>query len=211
MFKFLWTVKGLFAAAQQPKQTVAEQVTSIVKGVQVSVLTDYALGKMTPSLRDRLKPSAFAIYKFTRRTKKYEKQQIRALGTIRPYYSPRKLNFLKVAKAITDRNMNPMKLLRAVGSLNKGPHMADLLKMPGVGFAVKSSGKRKVVTRLTLPGARILNKLGGRGKIYREELLDMSLGGARDFRAIKREIKERLEAIFWKSFTEHPRTKMKLL
>lgn len=183
MFQIRIKVRGLFGYAKQTASKRRQGLAVIVKSAQVQAFTEYATGRLRPSLRDRLMPAAFGVYGFKKREAKYQRRQIKVLGTIRPYYSPRRPNLLKVTQAIVSGKA--LAIVRATQDVAvRQAHMADILRRPGSGYNVVSRGKTSVKTRLTLPGAKILNKLGSTGAIYRAQLLDLTLGGGRDAKAI---------------------------
>ena len=57
--------------------------------------------------------------------------------------------------------------------------MRKLITRTG-GYAISVRGGTTLKVKLTLPGARILNRGGAKNEIYRQQLLDFSLGGGRD-------------------------------
>jgi len=185
VFDIDWTASGYIAHCLQPAARRDAAVANALGQIQADVLADYASGRLPASLPDRLKPSAFSVYGLTERSGKYAEQQRRVLGTEIPYRSPRGLNFGKLATAITQGNA--LAIVRALADVaGKQAHMGVLLPLPGVGWKITSGKAGGTVVRavLVLPGARILNRSGPRAAIYRRELVDLTLGGGRDLRAI---------------------------
>lgn len=189
MLQIRLTAKGVFAFAKRPKSTRDRQFISVVKHFQKEALSDYATGKMRPNLRGRGDASAFGIYGFKPRSNKYQKQQRRVLGVVRPYYSPRRANFAALATEVTraaSGRGNAIRLLRAVQGLynNSRPHMIDLITRPIIGHTIHQTGRMNLRTSLRLPGARILNRGGAKNEVYKNQLLNLNMGGGRDKRAI---------------------------
>lgn len=190
MIKMTLSASGIFAFARKPRGQRERDMADMVKQIQYSILSNYASGHMTPSLKDRLLPSGFAVYGLSDRSARYRQRQLRALGVLRPYYSPRRLNFTRLALAATKGNT--LAIIKAANQLASfKPHMADLIHKPGIGFNVRQIGGRNVQSVLRYPGARILNKGGSRNEAYRKELTNLNLGGGRDRKALLKELRNR--------------------
>jgi hypothetical protein len=151
-------------------------------------MTEWVTRRGDPSLSARMAPGAFSTYGMTKRSEKYTKEQRRANGVIQPYASPRRPNVQKLALIIARaEKTNPQQLLRALRELHRlhTTPMRQLVVRPG-GYRIMVGGSNTVRARITLPGARILNKAGPKGEVYRRELLDFSKGAGRDSRWIWR-------------------------
>lgn len=154
--------------------------------------TEWITRRGDPSLTARMQPSAFAVYGMKRRTEGYMKDQIRANGVAQPYASPRRFNWARIAQIIAKGDKaDPRQLLNALAAIqrrNTTP-MRQLVVRPG-GYRVRITGGNKVRARITLPGARALNRGGSRNEAYRRELLDFSKGAGRDSRWIWRRVRD---------------------
>jgi hypothetical protein len=205
VFKLSLAFKGVYALAHDKRHRPI--IADIIKSCQVQAFADYVEGRMRPTLRDRFKHSAFAAYGFKERSEKYIKQQLKKLGDELPYVSPRSLNFLRAAKALTRGSVGG--LIAAVRDLAYvQPHMRTLVFRRGSGFNITPSGKNRVVTRLTVPGARILNR-NPKSAIYREQFLDLNLGGARDARAILKRFNQLFEERIVKAIGHIPKVELR--
>ncbi len=178
------TARGVFALARLSKGEREQQLGRVVAECLGRAIYDWATGALKAKLGDRVGPNAFALYGFAHRSQKYRQRQRDVLGRERAYFSPRTRNFGKLAVALTKRN--PQALIRAAQDLlQRQAHLAELVTKPGVGFMIKLAGsKAKPRVVVTLPGARGLNRGGAASKLYRTQLLDLSLGGGRDVKAI---------------------------
>lgn len=162
---------------------VANELKARTKSCLEDAVKEWVTGKQSASLSSRMKPGAFGVYGFKRRSPEYVKQQIRSLGAETPYASPRgNLNFARLALELSKgSSANPLAIARAMQSLarNMRTPMRKLVTRPG-GYLIRVTGARKVSVKITLPGARILNRGGSRNEAYRNELLDFNKGGGRD-------------------------------
>jgi hypothetical protein len=179
MFTVGWTAKGIYATAKVGDSAIVARAW-LSAGKQA--LEEYVTGRGHPALIDRFQASAFARYGFAGRTPKYQKAQMKWLGAVLPYVSPRRGSYGAVATALLKGNLS--KAMHAFNRSQGGPRMRDLVRQPGIGYRITASGKRLLVLRLRLPGARALNQLGGRGEVYRQQFVDLSRGGGRDIRWI---------------------------
>lgn len=179
------------AIAQQAARSAVEQAT-----------TEWVTRRGDPSLSERMQPSAYPKYGMKHRSPAYTKDQIRANGVAQPYASPRRFNWGRIAAIIAQGDKaDPIQLLRAMQSIarkNTTP-MRKLVVRPG-GYRITVAGKHVVRARITLPGARVLNKGGSRNEAYRNELLDFTKGGGRDSRWIWRRVHE----LIWRNLGGGP-------
>ncbi|HYF24666.1 MAG TPA: hypothetical protein VD931_02905 [Baekduia sp.] len=178
--KIEWSASGYFQTALVPAARRDAMIASEIQGAQAQAVRSYLTGRMSPNIFDRLKPGAFFTYDFTPRSEAYRKRQRRILGEERPYHSPRRRNFAKLATAIGQRN--PMAIIRALDEINgRQAHMSEILRRPGAYSLKPAKGARIAQTAWTLPGAKILNRVKD---TYRRQFTDLSRGGGRDARAI---------------------------
>lgn len=199
------SASGVFAFARKPRGKREREMALLVKAIQHGILTDYASGGMRPSLKDRLQPSGLAVYGLSPRSTKYRIRQIKTLGVIRPYFSPRRMNFARLALATTKGNAQQM--IRATEALTRfKPHMADIIHKPGIGFNVRHMGGRNVRSSITYPVARKLNS--DRNKKYRKELTNLTLGGGRDRRALLRELSNRTRDLMPRFYAKNQRVRL---
>lgn len=181
MLNFAVSAKGIFAAQNgKAGEVMANASANSIK----QAMTEWATGSGTTGTRlsDRLAPSAFQMYGFTKRTQRYQKAQRKAMGTVLPYYSPRRLDLSRLVTAAA--RGNAVALIAAASNLIKQEHMANQIVRPG-GFTISTRvtrGASRVAIRY--PGARALNQGGAKNAVYRKELADWSMGGGRDSRAI---------------------------
>lgn len=193
MFEIKTSAKGFPAFIANTGRTQRERAVSAAwsDGLKRS-LTNYATGRASVSVKDRFKPSAFAVYGLKSRQGRYQERQRKLNGYVSPYRSPRrKASFDKLAMAVLDvarGQVNGNALAAALKSATSNkPHMADLVTRPG-GYRISSTaGGRKIRTKIAWPGARVLNRLGNTGIVYRKQFPDLRLGGNRDANAILRE------------------------
>lgn len=195
MMHLTLTTRGILALSQQRAQR-DNAVETVVKAAQLTALREYAQGGLPGAgLADRFKPSAFGLYGFTPRSRAYQKAQVRATGTLTPYVSNRGKDYTKVAVNLLRGNvLGAIQALAAEHRANN-MHLRDQVRIPGVGYTVKFLGKSNQVAKavLRLPAARILNRGGARTQRYRQQLLDLSLGGGRDARAIAARFRQMVE------------------
>lgn len=181
MLKLQLTFGGLLGRVR--KGDLGNEVKARTKSCLEDAVKEWVTGRQSASLSSRMKPGALGTYGFKRRSPEYVKQQIRSLGAETPYASPRgNLNFARLATELAKgANANPLAIARAMQSLarNMRTPMRKLVVRPG-GYLVRVTGGTKLKVKITLPGARILNKGGSRNEAYRRELLDFSKGGGRD-------------------------------
>ncbi len=172
--------RGLYGRIQrgEARQIASDAARSAVE----QATTEWITRGGTPSLSSRMQPSAFATHGMKKRSPAYTKDQIRANGVAQPYASPRRFNWGRIAAIIAQGDKaDPRQLLRAMQAIqrkNTTP-MRKLVVRPG-GYRVAITGGNVVRARITLPGARVLNKGGSRNEAYKRELLDMSKGAGRD-------------------------------
>ncbi len=193
MIRVTLSAKGVFAFARKPKNEREKIYMGMVKKAQHEILSEYASGRTWGAkLGDRLKPSAWAIYGLKPRSAGYQRQQIRALGVITPYASPRVMHLGELTRNIIEgRVQRVIRELKKLSDHNH-PHMADILTKPTVGFTVKQfSVRTNVRSTLRLPGARILNR-NPQNQVYSNQLLNLNLGGGRDRIALLRRLNQRL-------------------
>lgn len=177
MISMKMSFSGLFGRLR--KGDLANEVRTRTRSCLEDAVKDWVTGKQDPSLSSRVGPAALATYGFKRRSPAYVKQQIRTLGREQPYASPRWTNYGRLADALLKGD--PRAILRATQWLvrNSRTPMRKLITRPG-GYAISVKGGNTLKVKITLPGARILNRGGSRNEVYRKQLLDMSLGGGRD-------------------------------
>lgn len=170
--------KGVMRLAQMGKSQ-RDPILSAIAGESVAVaIYEWAIGKLRTKLADRVGVNAFALYGFQARSAKYRKQQRRKLGLERAYYSPRGLNISNVVTQAARHNAAGV--IRALYQLSKtGPHLADLIAKPRIGFMIRRTNGKHPTVQITLPSARVLNR-NPKSAIYRQQLLDLGLGGGRD-------------------------------
>lgn len=199
------TFSGLFAAAMQGN--LEDWIERQARSCLVDSVEEWIVGRQSPSLRDRFGPNAYSRYGFTRRTPKYEKAQKRVLGAAQPYASPRGLNFQRAALAIAKGAGDPRAIVRAARDLihQFGTPMRVRIFQPG-GHTVRAVGSRLIRVRLTLPGARNLNRGGAKSAVYQKELLDMSLAARRDERWIFLRCDQLMRERVWWVLNNHPAT-----
>lgn len=209
MFKFKQSASGFWSFSKNRRKD--EILNLAASAAMKTALVDYATGKLADAkLRDRFKPSAFAMYGFSARSRKYMKRQQKYMGAATPYVSPRPVNLTRTALAITDLASgrgNPIALMRAIQNNLKpwsAPHMRDLITRPG-GFTLRITGKRKSTVSIRYPGARILNRAGPRSETYRKELIDLNLGGRRDLLAILSRANEKYDEIVEDHISKAPK------
>jgi hypothetical protein len=209
MFKIEWSATGLFAwLKKHPEIERTRALRLVIQECQAQTFDDYMRGKMFPNFQQRFLPSAFSIYGFTARTEKYQARQMKKLGAVMPYYSPRRTNYGRLALALTEKHLSVKKILRAIRQVTRSAvHMRDLLKLPVAGFNIGSlSSSHFVRTTLRLPGARVMNQGGAKTEVYREEILDLTKGGGRDQRAIVKALNARMSVTMKALFNSAPRT-----
>lgn len=181
MINVTWKAKGVFAVRQGKAAPLLSQASS--QSLQAAMV-EWATGRgrTFATLADRMKPTAFSVYGFARRTVKYRKKQQRVLGQVRPYYSPRGIDLSGLIIAAARGNGNA--LLAAAARIQRSEHMANLVTRPG-GFTLQSrtSGRRATVS-IRYPGAKALNIGGAKSLKYRQEFTDWQMGGGRDANAV---------------------------
>lgn len=94
----------------------------------------------------RFSPRAFSTLGFTQRSAIYRMRQERMYGKAMPFVSPTR------------------------GSM----HMRDMIGNRGSGWNQRSSGTSEIRTKLALPAASKLNRMGGKASVYRSEFYDVS-------------------------------------
>lgn len=181
MLRVTLTFGGLLGRVR--KGDLGNEVKRRTKSCLEDAVRDWVTGRQSASLSSRMKPGAIGAYGFKRRSPKYVKQQIRSMGAETPYASPRgTLNFARLTtELLKGGNANPLVIARAMKSLarNMRTPMRKLVVRPG-GYLIRITGGTRIKVKLTLPGARILNKGGSRNEAYRRELLDFTKGGGKD-------------------------------
>lgn len=181
MINIKLTFGGLLGRVR--KGDIGNEVKARTKSCLEEAVKDWVTGRQSASLSSRMKPGAIGTYGFKRRSPEYVKQQIRRLGAEIPYASPRyALNFARLATELAKgARANPLALARAAQSLarNMRTPMRKLVVRPG-GYLIRITGGTAIKVKLTLPGARIMNKGGSRNEAYRRELLDFDKGAGRD-------------------------------
>lgn len=201
MINVTWKAKGIFAVRQGKAAPLLSQASAVC--LQAS-LNEWASGKgrTFTTLADRMKPTAFSVYGFTRRTVQYRKKQQRILGQVRPYYSPRGLDVSRLAIAAIRGNGNAF--LAAFAAIQRSDHMANLVVKPG-GYLLhtRTSGRRATVA-IRFPGARALNVGGAKSAKYRQEFADWNMGGGRDAAAVMVRAREIFASEFAKNLNAIP-------
>jgi len=165
--------KGVVELAQRPD--VDQVVADLAASCWVDTFVEYMTGTMPAgvSVRDRFEPSAFTTYNLQARNHWYQRLQMRRIGHLVPFFSPRAVNWARLATALTKPSAgNIQGALRDLARQTM-PHMRDMISKPGIGWRIKVSGKRKVKVTLSYPGARILN----RKPEFAEEFRDLDRGG----------------------------------
>jgi hypothetical protein len=174
MIDITWKGTGIFALKRGQAPDLVMRAASLVLQ---AALMEWASGrgKVRSRLADRFGSGAFSKYGFTQRNRGYQNQQRKAMGQPRPYFSPRRANYAKLATGIAKGNA--IAALRALQDMSRNAHTATLVQRPG-GYLISSSdGSRTTRVKITFPGARVLNKLGAKGEIYRQEFRDLNRGG----------------------------------
>ncbi len=217
MITIRWHAKSFFGWVAKRKEPQRNQ--EILAAAQTSnevALTRYAAGQTNPNLQSRMRPDGFELYGLAERSFTYRRRQMKVLGVLTPYFSPRRVDFLSLARAVSNGKINHRKVQKIIDAVRKmvdgKPHMRELLKIPGLGFVIKSSkAARAVKTSLTLPGARILNR--GRdpekSAIYRAQLVDLQRGAGRDIREINRVRNALFLATMREKMIRHPRVELR--
>ncbi len=159
MIRCTLTAKGVFELAARGDRD--RLVADAARDAWVQTLREYVTGTMPAlggaNILDRFKPSAFTRFGFSARSEGYQRRQLRILGEIRPFYSPRALNWLKVAQALTKPSASSIQSALRSMSRQMKPHMRDTITIPGVGHSITTSGAKKVRITLRYPAARPLN------------------------------------------------------
>lgn len=196
------SASGLFGFAMRKDKD--EIFTARASRAQVQAVTDFMVGRTSPTFADRLQPSAFGIYGFQRRDEAYQALQRRRLGGVFPYYGPWKRNFTRLAVALL-RGKAKATVTALRDLIIRQVHMRDIITKPGIGFTVSQTvGARQIVTQLRLPGARVLNAGGAKNAIYRSQLGNFTLGGNRDSIAIYRRMGVLLNGALWRPIAAEP-------
>jgi len=203
MINIRLSVAGIFAGVKKPGRD--ERITQAVAMCARQALYEWVTRRQSPGLLDRFSPSAFARLGLTHRSKSYEARQTKYLGAATPYVSPRNVDFKRLALAILS---GKAETIARAAQKTFTPHMRDLVTRPGVGFNLTTSGKTTVRTRLTFPGARILNRGGkdpGQMALYRKQFADLDLGGGVDRKWIMARFAALLHEFLWQPITNAPR------
>jgi len=181
VIKIDWKASGVFSLKRDQSAPLLTEASSVSLK---AAMNEWATGKgeTFSTLGDRLKPSAFSVYGFTKRTSKYRKQQIRAFGQAVPYRSPRKLDFSQLAVAAI--RMKGQAVIAALARINKSEHMYKLVTRPGGFTLISNKGGKSAKVTIRYPGAKALNIGGAKNAIYRKEFADWSMGGGRDGAAV---------------------------
>lgn len=159
MMTFTLTAKGMFELAIRADRD--RVVAEAMRDAWVQTLREYATGTMpapaSANILDRFKPQAFTRFGFTERSAGYQRRQMRILGELRPFYSPRSLNWIKVAQAIAKPSATGIQsALRSMSRFSK-PHLRDQISLPGIGHNITTSGTKRIRIQLTYRAARALN------------------------------------------------------
>lgn len=190
MLKMSMKFTGLFGRVQRGEGR--DVANAAGRAAVEQAVGEWVTRREAPSLSARMAPSAFSTYGMSKRSEAYTKEQRRANHVIQPYASPRRPNYRRLAEIIArGSKADPRRLLRAVQELQRlhTTPMRQLVLRPG-GHRIQVTGGNTVRVRLTLPGARVLNKGGAKNQKYRDELLDMARGGGRDTAWIWRRVKD---------------------
>ncbi len=190
MIRLAMKFSGLYGRVQRGESR--EIANAAGRAAVQQAMTEWVTRPGDPSLSSRMAPSAFAAYGMKKRSEAYTKDQRRANGVVQPYASPRRFNWARIAAIIAmGDKADPRQLLRAMQAIqrrNTTP-MRKLVTRPG-GYRIAIVGGHTVRARLTLPGARVLNKGGAKNAVYRRELLDLSKGAGRDSAWIWRRVQQ---------------------
>ena len=145
---------GLWAWLEaEPDSRRGRTVRQLAKQASQRAWDEFVAGKLPKDqdggLKMRFSPRAWDALGLTARGAKYERYKAKKLGGRNlPYTSP-----------------------------NSGSHMRDLLGIKGPGYQLKNvrDDGGTVTTQMTLPGARILNRIRKpKGAIYRTEFLQLA-------------------------------------
>lgn len=184
----------MIRTALRPKGIIAllvdRRAPEIYRDLWIGALTqaaiEYCTGRLQrTSVKDRFGEAAFSTHRYAQRDGGYQDRQLKHIGRVVPFFSPRApMNFLKVAKALTEPSAgNTISALKDIERQNK-PHLRDVITQPGIGWRVTVTGKNKPRLKIIWPAARILNT---RPK-YAAEWRDLRRGGA--YRAIMARAKQ---------------------
>ena len=173
MINISWKATGVFALKRGEASDLVVRAASLVLQ---AALMEWASGRgrVRSRLSDRFGSAAFATHGFTQRNDGYRRQQRKTMGQPRPYFSPRRASYAKLATALA--KSNAMAALRALQVMSRTAHTLALVQRPGGYLISATDGKRATRVKITFPGARVLNKLGARGEVYRREFRDLSRG-----------------------------------
>lgn len=191
------TKRGLFRIATKGQEDLAQATAQgLAEGSSL-----YARGRLKPvSVADRFKPEAFATHGYTHRSWPYQRRQIKVHGIATPFRSPRRLSILRVLEAAARPSTGAfIAAARDLANQTQMP-MRNRVTIPGVGHRVTVRGKRRLVVRISWPGANILNR--EKNPRHREEWRDLQRGGA--VRAIHRYAGLRVKAILSKKWSRKP-------
>lgn len=170
---------GIWAAIARGDQS--QVASDAMKAAATQALTEWAQGKNGAKMPLPLRFTADGkrALGLSNRSPAYMALIARQQGgRYVPYRSPRRgLNWGELALALATFAGNPraiqqlMMTAAKVVSRSAGAHMADVITTPG-GFRVRASGGRRVRVNLTLPAARVLNRVQGEAGVrYRSELI----------------------------------------
>lgn len=187
MIQFALIKRGIFrlAKGQEGERIMVKAGTD----AWTQALSEFAAGHLEISPADRIESTAFGRFGYSNRTEPYQRQQLKANGAIRPFYSPRRaLNWAKAAEALlTPSTGSAIAALKDLARQQQ-PRLASQILIPGIGWAVRASGKTRVVIKLVHPAAKMLNY---RPK-YAREFADLKRGG--QLKLIRRRAQEIFDA-----------------
>lgn len=203
MIRIQLSASGLFGFAMRKDR---DQVfTARASSAQVQAITDFMVGRTTPHFGERMHASAFGVYGFQKRSAAYQRLQRKRLGGVYPYFGPWRRDFTQLAVGLL-RGKGKAVLSAIRQLVTRQVHMRDLITKPGIGFTVSQAvGARRIVTKLRLPGARVMNAAGSKGAIYRKQLVNFTLGGNRDSVAIMKRYNALLATQLWQPIANEPR------
>jgi hypothetical protein len=170
---------GLLRFAVLPQRD--QVLTDLAAATLTQALAEYASGRMPrANARMRFEASAFSRQGFLPRSNGYTRRQMRMLGRVLPYVSPRRANLAGVALSLAKaaRSPNAGAALGVIKAISKAmaPRMRDLVLRPGIGHRImRSAGRRRVLVSVSWPGARVLNRQGGtHAETYRRQWANLA-------------------------------------
>lgn len=179
-----WRASGIFAAALNPR--LRRLLRERVREAHYETWSWWCRlpASQGIGLRMRFTRDAFSRLRLTARAGHYARRQQWRYGKALPY--------------------------RSLEKQPEAMHMAGRMKAEGPGWRAVLKGRGLLVeSRLTLPGARVLNRLSGKGyPEYAREFLAFDGAGSSDADAIQDHLEERLSAVFEDIIAEQPETEV---